>query len=294
MPRRWPSWRPTVHPSGSRAGAHPPWRGARLRSRVAIPCAWSCSGSFRGLLDRGADARVSPAATDIARHRPVDVGIARMGVLREQRRCRHNLTRLAVAALHDLEGQPRLLHLLAGRRLPDRLYGGNSLAGDCTHRRDARADRLSVEVHRACPAERHAATELRAGETDHITQHPEERHVRGHVHGVVLTVDAEGDHARVLSSRLYVHCSRDDLRRHATECGGYGSVDQRDIARWYQFCCWCSRGSSAAFKYSRPRGPMAVTWVTYSPDFAQWKWDVLPGRTMTLPGGYASTLSPSK
>jgi hypothetical protein len=23
----------------------------------------------------------------------------------------------------------------------------------------------------------------------------------------------------------------------------------------------------------------------YSPDFAQWKWDVLPGRTTTLPGG---------
>src|SRR5438445_1447651 len=176
------------------------------------------SGSLPGLLDRGADARVSPAATDIARHRPVDVGIARMGVLREQRRCRHNLTRLAVAALHDLEGQPRLLHLLAGRRLPDRLYGGNSLAGDCTHRRDARADRLSVEVHRACPAERHAATELRAGETDHITQHPEERHVRGHVHGVVLTVDAEGDHGRVLPSRLYVHCSRGYFMKSPTSC----------------------------------------------------------------------------
>jgi hypothetical protein len=24
-------------------------------------------------------------------------------------------------------------------------------------------------------------------------------------------------------------------------------------------------------------------WVTYSPDLAQWKWDVSPGRTMTLP-----------
>src|SRR6266568_3818266 len=59
------------------------------------------------------------------------------------------------------------------------------------------------------------------------------------------------------------------------------------------FCCWCSRGSSAGSRYSRPSGPMAVTWVTYSPDFAQWKWDVLPGRTMTLPAGYASTLSPS-
>ena len=35
---------------------------------------------------------------------------------------------------------------------------------------------------------------------------------------------------------------------------------------------------------------MAVTWVTYSPDFAQWKCQVSPGRTMTLPGGYAFTL----
>jgi hypothetical protein len=47
------------------------------------------------------------------------------------------------------------------------------------------------------------------------------------------------------------------------------------------------------FAHAGPNGPMAVTWVTYSPDFAQWKWDVFPGRTMTLPGGYASTFSPS-
>ena len=30
--------------------------------------------------------------------------------------------------------------------------------------------------------------------------------------------------------------------------------------------------------YSRPSGPIAVTCVTYSPDFAQWKWGVLPGK----------------
>src|SRR5438309_9042843 len=131
-----------------------------------------------------------------------------MGVLREQRRCRHYLTRLAVPALHDLEGQPRLLYLLAGRRLPDRLDGGDLLPGRRGHRGDARADRLSVEVDGARPAERHAATKLRTGETDHITQHPEERHVRGHVHGVVLTVDAEGDHARVWPTRWYGACSR--------------------------------------------------------------------------------------
>ena len=47
----------------------------------------------------------------------------------------------------------------------------------------------------------------------------------------------------------------------------------------------CSRGSSRGFKYSRPNGPTAVTCVTYSPDFAQWKWNVSPGRTTTEPGG---------
>ncbi|MGB2668779.1 MAG: hypothetical protein WAK48_32655, partial [Candidatus Acidiferrum sp.] len=45
------------------------------------------------------------------------------------------------------------------------------------------------------------------------------------------------------------------------------------------------RGSSFALTYSSPSGPIAVTCVTYSPDFAQWKWDVLPGRMTTAPGG---------
>ena len=45
------------------------------------------------------------------------------------------------------------------------------------------------------------------------------------------------------------------------------------------------RGSSFESWYSRPRGPIAETWVTYSPDFAQWKCHVSPGSTMTLPGG---------
>jgi hypothetical protein len=45
------------------------------------------------------------------------------------------------------------------------------------------------------------------------------------------------------------------------------------------------RGSSFALRYSSPSGPIAVTCVTYSPDFAQWKWGVLPGRMITAPGG---------
>ena len=31
------------------------------------------------------------------------------------------------------------------------------------------------------------------------------------------------------------------------------------------------RGSSSGSRYSRLIGPIAVTWVTYSPDLAQWK-----------------------
>jgi len=53
------------------------------------------------------------------------------------------------------------------------------------------------------------------------------------------------------------------------------------------------RGSSFKFLHSSPNGPMPVTSVTYSPDFAQWKCQVSPGRTITAPGGYAFTLSPS-
>src|SRR4029077_20491479 len=130
----------------------------------AIRCAWSWSGSFRGLFDRGAEARVSPATADIARHRAVDVGVSGMGVLRDQRRGRHDLPRLAVAALDDLEVQPRLLHFLAGGRFPDRLYGGDLFPGGRGHRSDTRAGRLSVEVDCTGPAQRHAAAELGAGQ----------------------------------------------------------------------------------------------------------------------------------
>lgn len=34
------------------------------------------------------------------------------------------------------------------------------------------------------------------------------------------------------------------------------------------------RGSSFGLTYSRPSGPIAVTCVMYSPDFAQWKCEV--------------------
>src|ERR1700683_4311781 len=51
------------------------------------------------------------------------------------------------------------------------------------------------------------------------------------------------------------------------------------------------RGSLLGSTYSRLIGPTAVTCVTYSPDFAQWKGRVPPGRTTTGPGGEGRRLS---
>src|ERR1700759_3205497 len=64
-----------------------------------------------GAMDGTADADVSPAAADIARHRRIDVGIAGIGREGQQRRGRHDLAGLAIAALRNVFGDPCLLHL---------------------------------------------------------------------------------------------------------------------------------------------------------------------------------------
>src|SRR5689334_12463796 len=57
-------------------------------------------------VDCRADALVGRATTDVACHRVVDVGVARLGLLLQQCGRRHDLSRLTVAALHDVEAHP--------------------------------------------------------------------------------------------------------------------------------------------------------------------------------------------
>src|SRR5712671_4788869 len=83
------------------------------------------SARLRGLFDRFANADIGAAAADIAGHRVVDIGIARMWIARQQRRGGHDLARLAVAALHDLAVEPGLLDLGARRRRAYRLDRGD-------------------------------------------------------------------------------------------------------------------------------------------------------------------------
>src|SRR4029077_2293047 len=88
----------------------------------------------------------------------------------------------------------------------------------------------------------------------------------------------EGRHVHV-AGRAGDPRTEGSTEKHEGQAGSHSSPSRSSLP-------WL-RGSSCGSRYSRPRGPIPVTWVMYSPDLAQWKWKVSPGRTRTLPGGYA-------
>ena len=150
---------------------------ARIHGRHVTPPG-VIRGQPRRLLDGGADAGVRRAAAEIAAHGLIDVVIGGSGILREQRGRRHHLTRLAVAALHHIELEPRCLHPPSDLGIADALDGHHGCIADARHRSDARSRRHAVEMHRAGAAERHATAEFRALEVELVAQHPEKRRIR--------------------------------------------------------------------------------------------------------------------
>src|SRR5437899_12805686 len=68
---------------------------------------------LRGAMNRPPDAHVCAAATEIAAHGLVDLGIGRFFVLRQQARGAHDLARLAISALRHVLGEPGLLQRMS-------------------------------------------------------------------------------------------------------------------------------------------------------------------------------------
>src|SRR2546422_6822284 len=163
------------------------WRNSRRVTWVWAPI----SRLLRRAMDGGADPLVGAAAADV-RHGGVDVGVAGAPVLGEQRRGGHDLTRLAVAALGHVLGDPGSLHGVAPtwRQPFDR---GHALPGGRRDGHHARSYGRAVEMHGAGPALRDATSELRAGETEVVAQHPQERRIGRDVHGLAFAVDGEDD-----------------------------------------------------------------------------------------------------
>src|SRR5688572_28981441 len=105
-----------------------------------LRCARGLRGPRRldacGPLDRFANTYVSATAAQVALHRRVDLGVTRLRRSRQQRRRRHDLPRLAVATLRDVQFLPRRLHGMTpvGRQPLDRRH---LLVADGRHRNRA-------------------------------------------------------------------------------------------------------------------------------------------------------------
>ena len=127
-------------------------------------------------MDRLANSRVGPAAADVAGHGVIDLGVGGLGGLGEQRSRRHDLSRLAIAALRNVDFDPGALDgMTAGRgKAFDRC---DVLSGHRRNRCDAAANCIAVNVHGTGAAERHAASEFGAGHIERVAKNPEQGHV---------------------------------------------------------------------------------------------------------------------
>src|SRR3954454_18685520 len=114
-------------------------------------------------LDRLPDADIGPAPADVAAHGVVDVGVAWVRSAGEQRRGRHDLPELAVAALDHLMIEPGLLDSRTRRCRADRLDRRDRGCADAVDAGDAGACGDAVDMHGAGAAEARAATEFGSG-----------------------------------------------------------------------------------------------------------------------------------
>src|ERR1700722_5613517 len=119
-------------------------------------------------LNRGANARISPATANIPRHGRIDRGIVGCGIARKQRSGRHDLTRLTETALNDLVTEPCLLNQSAGIRSPDRFDGCDLPSRNRPDRKYAGTDRTAVDMNGAGATLGDPATEFGAGEAEQV------------------------------------------------------------------------------------------------------------------------------
>src|SRR5262245_33193751 len=127
-PRRWRE---------TSAGRFAPRRSWRLHPAYAL-----AGGDVNG----GADALVAAATANIG-DGGVDLLFARARLVLEQRGHRHDHAALAIAALRDIEIEPRLLHGMQDAVRLQAFDGGDPPVGDRAHRQRTGPYRPAVDVH---------------------------------------------------------------------------------------------------------------------------------------------------
>jgi hypothetical protein len=118
--------------------------------------------AIRCALYRCANAGVGAASADVSGHRCIDLRVGRFRVLKKQRRCLHDLARLAIAALRNLEIDPRLLKWVKPvcAQLLDRRHDRSIQVAE---RDAARARCFFVYVYGTAAAQSRTAAKTRAG-----------------------------------------------------------------------------------------------------------------------------------
>src|ERR1700731_3710122 len=124
-------------------------RNSRLPSRVFL----------RRGLDSRSNLLIGAAPADVSRHSLVDVRVVGLMIVLEQRRGRHYLAGLAVAALRYVEPNPCLLDWMKAT-VPETFDSCNLAPGCRTHRRYARPNRLAALINSTSPAKTYTASEL--------------------------------------------------------------------------------------------------------------------------------------
>src|SRR5882724_9111314 len=221
------AWTSTPAPAVVLASAEPSASGRRMPTArpppaVADPTMKARRDRFMsgpllagGHVHRRPDALIRAAPADVG-HRVVDVLVGRLRVRLQQRRRRHDLPGLAIAALGDVERRPGLLDgMRAGGR--QALDGDDLVRGLHAADRDgAGARQPAVEVHGAGAALSDAAAVLGARQADLLADHPQERRVGLDLHVTDAAVDVQLWHGRPPGRSASGHTVT-DTRRGAKE-----------------------------------------------------------------------------
>src|SRR5262245_51854907 len=159
------------------------------------------SGLPGSALDSAHDPLVGAAAADVGAHVLDDLLARRLGGALQQVSRAHDLSRLAVAALRHVLGEPRLLQPVRGifRKTLD---GGHGVPRHPGYVRLARECPPAVDVHHAGAAQAGAAAELGAGEFQVLTDHPQQWCVRRRLGGRRLAIHVEADRHAALPVRI--------------------------------------------------------------------------------------------
>jgi hypothetical protein len=155
------------------------------------------------LLDGRDDVRVGPAATDVAVHRLLDVGISGPDVLLEHRDGGHDLARGAVAALVAVVLDESNLHGVKVIGLADTFDGRDLVVPVHDGEGETGVDAATVNVDRACSALTVVAAFLGTGQRKVLAEAVEQSSAGVKLESVGLPVDFESEGYRTLSESSF-------------------------------------------------------------------------------------------